>query len=285
MMQTADQKPLVSVIVPTCRRDDPAWLRECVGSALAQTHPNLECIVVVDGEVLRETRAYLEQTAAADPRVRVLELERKAGQARARNAGIAAARGEYIAMLDSDDAAVPERLERQLDFLQATRADVAGSWYELVDGEGRLVGRKRVPTGRNGIRRWLFLLNPVGNSTVLAKAEVLKRHPYPERRDDAAGVFGEDYALWVALALKGYSLRNQPECLVRFRVDGVFFSKRRGWLQFRTDLATKLRAVRLHHPLLWPLTAAGAVATSLARLLPAPVVAGLYRVAGKMKFG
>lgn len=275
----------VSVIVPTCNKDNPKWLREAIESVLGQTYSNLECVVVLDGEISADARAYLDQAARADSRLRVLPLEKNAGQASARNAGIAAARGEYIAMLDSDDVAAPDRLEKQIAFLKATGADLAGSCCWLIDGEGSEMGRKFVPLGPRGVRNWLFLLNPIANSTVLAKAAVLKRHPYPERRSEDSAVFGEDYALWTTLARHGFHLRNQPECLVKFRISGGFIGKRRGWLQFKTDAATKLRTIPLYNPILWPFVALGALASAGTRLLPERLVGGLYRLRGKARFG
>jgi len=276
---------LVSVIVPTCKQDNLNWLGEAVDSILGQTYSNLECIVILDGEISAEVRAYLEQAGRDDSRLRVLPRKKNAGQASARNAGIAAARGEYIAMLDSDDVAVPDRLEKQIAFLKAAGSDLVGSCYWLIDGEGREMGRKFVPLGPKGVRNWLFLFNPIANSTVFAKAAVLKRHPYPECRSEDSGVFGEDYALWVALARHGFHLRNQPECLVKFRVHRGFIGKRRGWLQFKTDAATKLKTIPLYNPVLWPFVAVGALGSAGARLLPERLVAGLYRLRGRARFG
>ncbi|HUW59859.1 MAG TPA: glycosyltransferase [Candidatus Bathyarchaeia archaeon] len=279
------ENSLVSVIVPTCKQDNLKWLGEAIDSVLGQTYSNLECIVVLDGEFSAETRAYLEQAARDDSRLHVLPLQKNAGQASARNAGIAAARGEYIAMLDSDDVAVPDRLEKQIAFLKASGADLVGSCYWLIDSEGNVAGRKFVPLGAKGVRNWLFLFNPIANSTVFAKAAVLKRHLYPERHSDASGVFGEDYALWVILARQGYHLRNQPECLVKFRVHGGFIGKRRGWRQFKTDAATRLRTIPLYNPIFWPVVSLGALASAATRLLPEQLVAGLYRLRGRAKFG
>lgn len=275
---------LVSVVLPTYKQDNLQWLREALDSILGQTYSYLECIVVLDGEVTPETRAFLDETARRDARVRLLVLPANAGQASARNAGIGAARGEYIAMLDSDDIAMPERIEKQIAFLKAAGADLVGSCYSLINADGVEIGRKLVPLGHNGIRRWLFLFNPLANSTVLAKAAVFKRHPYHQRSSDSMGVFGEDYALWVTLARKGYQLRNQPECLVNFRMYPGFIGKRRGWLPFRTDIATKLSAVPLYTPILWPLVALAAVATSATRLMPQTILAALYRLRSKVRF-
>jgi glycosyltransferase involved in cell wall biosynthesis len=99
----------VSVVIPTRNRRD-LTLR-AVGSALAQTRPPQEVIVVDDGST-DDTRASLE--AAGDRRVRVVTLDRPQGPAAARNAGIDATRGEYVAFLDSDDTWLPHKLAAQM---------------------------------------------------------------------------------------------------------------------------------------------------------------------------
>ena len=276
---------LVSVILPTFKQDNIQWLREAIESILGQTYSNLEYIVVLDGQITPATQQFLNQACRKDSRLRLLGLPENVGQARARNAAIDAARGEYIAMLDSDDLALPERLQKQITFLKAAGADVVGSCYSLINGDGAPIGRKLVPLGPNGVRRWLFLFNPLANSTILAKAGVLKRHAYLQRSSDATAVFGEDYALWVMLARQGYKLRNQPECLVKFRLHSGFIQRRRGWLPFTTDLGTKIKTLPLYNPVLWPLIGCAAIIMSLARLMPAPILAALYKLRTRFHFG
>ncbi len=100
---------LVSAIIPTIRR--PLLLRRALASVFAQTHGDLEAIVVVDGPDA-ETAAVLRQID--DPRLRVLQNEYSLGPGGARNAGAALAKGEWFAFLDDDDEWLPEKLERQL---------------------------------------------------------------------------------------------------------------------------------------------------------------------------
>jgi succinoglycan biosynthesis protein ExoO len=107
----ANTAPRVSVIIPAYNA--AAHLRRAVDSALAQTMADLEIIVVDDAS----TDATLEiagRIAAQDSRVRVLHNERNSGPSVSRNRAIAAARGEWIAILDADDSWFPERLERML---------------------------------------------------------------------------------------------------------------------------------------------------------------------------
>jgi succinoglycan biosynthesis protein ExoO len=113
-----------------------AWQAEerlaaSVTSALAQQDVALE-VIVVDDASRDGTRAAAERLAAADPRVRVLGLERNGGPAAARNAALDAARGDWVAVLDADDAMRPDRLARLMAFGRETGADIVCDDLALV---------------------------------------------------------------------------------------------------------------------------------------------------------
>jgi len=103
--------PLVSVVIPT--RDRPDMVGRAVRSALQQTIAELEVIVVVDGPDLN-TDAALKLIQASDSRLRIVSLPQNVGGADARNAGIEAAKGEWVALLDDDDEWMAHKLEAQL---------------------------------------------------------------------------------------------------------------------------------------------------------------------------
>lgn len=111
---------LVSVVLPTRNRSH--LLARAVHSVLAQSYENLELIVVDDGSTDGTPRAMAD---IADPRVRYLRNDRPMGAAAARNRGISAAGGVYVAFHDDDDIWLIERLEKQLADLQRTGEDVA----------------------------------------------------------------------------------------------------------------------------------------------------------------
>ena len=200
--------PRVSVVMPA--HDAEAWIDESVRSVLGQTMVDLELVVVDDGS----TDGTRERLAAIDdPRLRVIRLEPNRGVVAARNAGVAAARGRFIALLDADDIAAPERLQRQLERLERGDADLCGTghvvWHTATGR--RKPGRQHLRDV--DLRALLTVYSPLCNSSVMARAEVFKAHPYDERFR-----YAEDYELWVRLAEAGCRFAACPQRLVTYRV-------------------------------------------------------------------
>jgi len=122
--------PLVSVIIPVYNGE--TYLAEAIDSVLAQTLRDFELIVVDDGSQDGSVD-ILEGYVKRDRRVRLLRHESNRGKADARNTGIAVARGQYVAMMDCDDVSLPERLHKQVLYLEAHPGIGAiGTCYYLV---------------------------------------------------------------------------------------------------------------------------------------------------------
>jgi glycosyltransferase involved in cell wall biosynthesis len=126
--------PLVSVVVPTYNR--VRFLDHAIESALGQTHPEVEVIVVDDGST-DETPVAVKRWAG-NPRVRYIRQENR-GVSSARNTGFANSRGAYVALLDSDDVWEPWKLELQVACMERF-PDVGMTWTDMdaIDAEGRL---------------------------------------------------------------------------------------------------------------------------------------------------
>ena len=120
-------EPLISVIVPVYRVEK--YLKQCVDSILAQSHRNLEVLLIDDGSP-DACPAICDAYAEADSRVRVIHQENQ-GPSAARNAGLDACRGEYIGFADSDDWMEPELLASLLRMLQEKNLDVAFSAAQI----------------------------------------------------------------------------------------------------------------------------------------------------------
>lgn len=129
---------LITVI--TCAHNSERFLPEAIESVLAQTYPHWELILVNDAST-DETPAIMDRHAAEDERVRVIHNPDNLGNTRSRNLAVRAASGEYIAILDSDDVALPERLERSLAVLKPhPDAALVGGPAMLIEEHGEEIG-------------------------------------------------------------------------------------------------------------------------------------------------
>jgi len=186
----------VSVVIPTRSR----WRllsTAALPSALEQRGVDHEVIVVDDGSE-DETRERLD--ALRDPRLRVVCHESPRGVARARNAGIQAARGRWVSFLDDDDVWAPEKLRLQLDAATAVEADFAYAAGAGLDAERRFLFAVAPPdpaTIAQQLLRWNVIW--CGCSNVAAKTELVHLlGGFDERLFQLA-----DWDLWIRLALTG----------------------------------------------------------------------------------
>ena len=115
------EKPLISVIIPVYNAQK--YLRQCVDSVLAQTYRNLEIILIDDGSTDNSGK-LCDEYAQKDPRVQVIH-QTNDGVSAARNAGLKAAKGQYIGFADADDFTEPDMYAYLLELLQRTRSDIA----------------------------------------------------------------------------------------------------------------------------------------------------------------
>jgi glycosyltransferase involved in cell wall biosynthesis len=199
---SADSHPRVSVIMPVY--NDERFLGRAIESILAQTLADLELIVVNDGST-DGTAAVLERYS--DPRLRKVH-QANGGIACALNTAIGVAAAPYIARMDSDDIALPERLERQAAYLDAhPECGLVGSSCDLVSDEGVPLGETLVPTDDAAIRRRMIRANPFIHSSAMLRREVFDtvgRYEMP---------WWEDYDLWWRI-LSQYRVANLPQKLV-----------------------------------------------------------------------
>lgn len=212
--------PLVSVVIPTYNR--AAFLRRAVESVTAQSYPHWELIVADDGST-DDTRAWL--ASVGDPRVRVLPLEHSGNPARVRNQALKAARGQYVAFLDSDDWWEPEKLGLQVAAL-AAHAECGWSYTGLrrVDE----AGRELAMAGTSWIPEEGFVLDRLvsGDAAVITSTVVVERTLLESLNGfDEGFAVAEDFDLWIRLAERS-PVAGVPRVLVARRRHAGNFSAR-----------------------------------------------------------
>ncbi len=191
--------PRISVIIPAY--NDAATLAETLASASAQTFRDIEIVVVSDGST-DATLAVAQAAKERDQRIRVLD-QANAGVAAARNAGIAASDGEFVAPLDADDLWHPDKLRLQMErFAQTgTRTGLVYNWCRPIDASSRICGRSAAGIVEGPALHRHLLWNFVGNgSTPLIRRAALQGVRY-EPELAARGVGGcEDYLIQLEIA-------------------------------------------------------------------------------------
>ena len=202
------RSPLVSVLMPAFNAQQ--HIAKAIESILVQTYPYFELLILNDGSTDR-TQQVIEQFD--DERIVKMHLTQNKGLVHARNQLVAAAQGEYIAFLDADDIALPNRLQLQIAFLESGKADICGgAHYSLYEDSGRIKSSKQRYSDED-IRALITVCSPLCNPAVMGKAEAFKSHPYPMGKD-----YAEDYSLWAELALAGYRFANLHENLITYRI-------------------------------------------------------------------
>jgi glycosyltransferase involved in cell wall biosynthesis len=225
--------PHVSVLVGSW--NNSATIPRAIDSLLAQTLADLEVIVVDDGS----TDATAACAAAyRDPRVSCLRLPHQ-GIARSLNAGLQAARAEFVAVNDADDWSLPERLERQVAALERDASlAVVGCLMREVDEDGREL-RRRLPVARGDVRGALRRFNPIPNTAAaFRRSAVLEAGGYDPRWSWAM-----DYDLWLRLAER-HALTNLPDELAVRELGTRNVNATREREQIAEAIAIRLAALR-----------------------------------------
>ncbi|MDR3349858.1 MAG: glycosyltransferase family 2 protein [Acidaminococcales bacterium] len=189
---------LVSIVTPA--RDSGLYIAETIESVLAQTYPAWEMLIVDDGSA-DDTADIARKYAAADRRVRLIALPANVGAAAARNIGIRAARGRFVAFLDSDDLWLAEKLRAQVKFM--TENSVAFS-YTSYRRFGAIVGRLVAAPEKTNYKS-LLKGNAIACSTVMIDRGAIEDVYMPEKAAH------EDYITWLRLLKEGrvaYGLRK-----------------------------------------------------------------------------
>ena len=202
-------KALVSIITPLYNSE--AFIAETISSILKQTHTNWE-LLLIDDCSKDKTLEVVTEFLLKHNNIKLIKNNANSGAAISRNKGITEAKGDYIAFLDADDLWKPQKLEKQLKFMQTENCDVCFSSYEQIDEIGKPLNKlvKALPVLTY---ETLLKTNYVGNLTGIYNTKVLGKIMAPNLRKR------QDWLLWLSAIKKSSKpAKSLQESLAYYRV-------------------------------------------------------------------
>ena len=198
-------EPMISVVMPVYNQEK--YLKESIESILAQNFSDFE-FIIVDDQSTDSSWQIIQEYADKDSRIIAVKNTGKKGCYPARNCGHRLAKGKYIAVMDSDDIALPERLQKQFDFMeQNPDIDICGSWMKNFGANDRIT---KLPTNHEDIRDLTFFGCAIGNNVAFFKRDLNLEYATDFN-------CSEDYELWCR-KIDELHFANIPEILLLYRV-------------------------------------------------------------------
>jgi glycosyltransferase involved in cell wall biosynthesis len=190
-------------------------ITQAINSVRKQSRKNWELIIVLDNPKQERLKKILRSYAAKDKRIKCIFNEKNIGRAASRNKAVNESTGDYLAVLDADDVASPDRVALQSDFLDKHKEiSLVFGQAEFIDMQGR-VFKSFSPKRKEfeNISRTIFSNNPLIHSTMTVRSEVLKTTPYNK-------IFtrSQDYEFWLRCVGKKYLFSGIEKPIVKYRV-------------------------------------------------------------------
>ncbi len=205
-------------VVMSIYKESKGELSSAIESILNQTYDNFEFIIVVDNPE-EEWRIDLVKDYK-DSRIKLLINKKNIGLPKSLNKALKECTGDYIARMDADDIAMPERLEKQVKYLQSTGYDMCGANVTcFIDGKN--FKDIKFPEKAPNVKKLLFVKNCVAHPTYLVKKEVYKK------LNGYNNIFScEDYDFLLRAVNNGVLIGNVPEILLRYRISPQSISRK-----------------------------------------------------------
>ena len=223
-----------SVCMSVYKNDRPEYVDIAIQSIfIKQTVKPNEIVLVVDGPISIELESLIDNYAIKYSEIfTIIKLEKNQGLGNALRVAVEKAKYDWVARMDSDDIAAPDRFEKQKSFLQENLdVDIVGGQItEFIDVESNIVGLRNVPLLSADINVYIKARCPFNHMTVMfRKDKILAVGNYIDWH------YNEDYFLWIRMFLVGCQFANLPETLVNVRVGKEMYQRRGGWKYFLSE--------------------------------------------------
>ncbi|WP_454938286.1 glycosyltransferase [Capnocytophaga gingivalis] len=231
-----------SVLISLYYKEKPQFLMECLESLKKQTLQATEIVIVFDGIITSELEEMVMQYTSILP-IKIIRLTKNVGLGKALNEGLKHCSYNWIFRMDTDDICLPERFEKQVEFIKQ-HSDVvlfSGHIAEFSDDKTIITGYRKVPIGDKNIRKYALSRSPFNHMTVAFRKDIIEAVGGYQHH-----LFLEDYNLWLRVIAQEYEVGNINEVLLLARAGSNMVARRRGmnyikgeWKLF--DLKRKLK--------------------------------------------
>ncbi|MDE3184124.1 MAG: glycosyltransferase family 2 protein [Bacteroidota bacterium] len=223
--------PQISVILPVYNAE--LYIKDAIDSILNQTFTDFELLIFDDGST-DNTQSII--SSFIDTRIVYSRIEKNAGYLNLLNKGLEVAKGKYIARMDADDIALPNRFKKQVDHLEKnTEVGICGCWTEFI---GDKEGIAKLPVSSDQVMHAIFFGSPTAHPTIMMRNDLLKKF---NLRYDNNYYYTEDYNL-LADACVHFKIENLPNVLLKYRIHNTQVSNQKWRQQFghKCNIQTKL---------------------------------------------
>ena len=233
----SQSRPCFSVAMSVYGKDNSEWLDAALASVLRQTVPPSEIVMVVDGpikdDIDRVLRKYHRLCTESACKLIEIRFAENRGLGNAMQIAVNSCTHELIARMDSDDIALPNRFELQLERFSGDQdlSICGGQIEEFFRDPESIVGKRIVPTEDVAIKEYMKRRCPFNHMTVMfRKHEVLSAGGYKE------WFYNEDYFLWIRMATANCKFANLNKTLVKVRVSEDMYGRRGGIQYFKSEI-------------------------------------------------
>ncbi|MEW6068099.1 MAG: glycosyltransferase family 2 protein [Nitrospirota bacterium] len=228
--------PKVSIIMAVYNEE--RYVQKAIESILNQSFNDFEFIIINDNST-DNTAEILNQYN--DKRIIIINNLENVGRAKSRNLAIKASKGNYIAIMDADDISMPNRIEKQVQFMEKNEnIAILGTDYYSIDELGRRTHAKlKRPHTAEEIKKSIFLFNPFIHSTLMIRRWVIEEMGGYDERFELA----QDYELSLRI-LSRYEGYNLLEELVAFRIDKGRINIKKVRKQIYYAISARLKALK-----------------------------------------
>lgn len=261
-----------SVLMSLYYKENSDYLEECLHSLQTQTLPASEIVVVFDGVISKSLEQVVQNFAEKLPLV-VVRLPQNVGLGRALNEGLKYCSNEWVFRMDTDDICLPNRFEKQVEFIQQNPDVVllSAQIEEFDECMSNSLGIRKVPIDCEEIYSSALLRNPFNHVAAAYKKSVIEEVGGYQHH-----LYMEDYNLWLRVIAGQYKVYNLPEILVKVRSGSAMYARRKGmdYIKSELQLAQLKKQLKLQ-------SAATAniyfIIRSLPRLLPKLLIGKIYK--------